>query len=167
MKQTAINYGQVLLELGIPGQDICQAKKIWEMSLPLREALSSPVVQRKQKEKVIEQVFPKSMHAFMKVVCRYQEEELLGEIFRAYEQLADRKAGILQGTLYYVQKPEEGQLEQIRQKLARRNGAQSVQLTLVHKPELIGGFVIRLGDLELDESLLGSMNRLKEKMIRR
>lgn len=167
MKQMAINYGQALLELGVPGEDILQARKTWELSRPLREALSSPVVQRKQKEKVIEQVFPESMHSFMKVICRYQEENLLSEIFQAYEQLANHKAGILQGTLYYVREPEKEQLEQIRQKLARQYGAQSVQLKLIHKPELVGGFVIRLGDLELDESLLGRMNRLKEKMIRR
>lgn len=34
-------------------------------------------------------------------------------------------------------------------------------------PELVGGFVIRIGDLEIDRSLRGSINCLREKMARR
>ena len=30
---------------------------------------------------------------------------------------------------------------------------------------MIGGFIMRIGDLEIDQSILGSMNCLKEKLI--
>lgn len=34
MNQTAINYGQVLLELAVPREDIESSRQIWESSLP-------------------------------------------------------------------------------------------------------------------------------------
>ena len=73
MNQTAINYGQVLLELAVPREDIESSRQIWESSLPLRQALTNPVIQNKQKNKVIDKIFPSSMHSFMKIVCKYQE----------------------------------------------------------------------------------------------
>ena len=51
MNQTAINYGQVLLELAVPREDIESSRQIWESSLPLRQALTNPVIQNKQKNK--------------------------------------------------------------------------------------------------------------------
>ena len=58
MNQTAINYGQVLLELAVPREDIESSRQIWESSLPLRQALTNPVIQNKQKNKVIDKIFP-------------------------------------------------------------------------------------------------------------
>ena len=49
MNQTAINYGQVLLELAVPREDIESSRQIWESSLPLRQALTNPVIQNKLK----------------------------------------------------------------------------------------------------------------------
>jgi len=51
MNQTAINYGQVLLELAVPREDIESSRQIWESSLPLRQALTNPVIQNKQKKR--------------------------------------------------------------------------------------------------------------------
>ena len=95
MNQTAINYGQVLLELAVPREDIESSRQIWESSLPLRQALTNPVIQNKQKNKVIDKIFPSSMHSFMKIVCKYQEESLLSEIFQAYDKLEHESRGIL------------------------------------------------------------------------
>ena len=165
MNQTAINYGQVLLELAVPREDIESSRQIWESSLPLRQALTNPVIQNKQKNKVIDKIFPSSMHSFMKIVCKYQEESLLSEIFQAYDKLEHESRGILCGTLYCVKEPDKSQLEQIDARLCRELNARQVVLHVQPDKSLIGGFIIRIGDLEIDQSILGSMNCLKEKLI--
>lgn len=103
MNQTAINYGQVLLELAVPREDIESSRQIWESSLPLRQALTNPVIQNKQKNKVIDKIFPSSMHSFMKIVCKYQEESLLSEFFR-HTTNWNMKAGVFSVAHYTVSK---------------------------------------------------------------
>ena len=49
--------------------------------------------------------------------------------------------------------------------LCRELNARQVVLHVQPDKSLIGGFIIRIGDLEIDQSILGSMNCLKEKLI--
>ena len=43
----------------------------------------------------------------------------------------------------------------------------AVQLSMVEKKELIGGFVIRTGDREYDRSILGRYKSLRQKLVMR
>lgn len=70
------------------------------------------------------------------------------------------------GTLYYMTEPTKAQLRNIEQGLCKKLGCQQLQLTLEEDHSLIGGFVIRIGDLEIDQSILGSVNGLKQKLTR-
>ena len=49
MKQTAINYGKVLFELGISEDAVETAKQLYLQSEELRKVLNSPIVTRAQK----------------------------------------------------------------------------------------------------------------------
>ncbi|MCI5640938.1 MAG: ATP synthase F1 subunit delta [Lachnospiraceae bacterium] len=167
MKQTAINYGRVLFELGISGEDIADAKQIYLQSEELQKVLCSPIVSAGQKHQVIAKLFPSSMHAFLSKVCDYGEAAILPDIFLAYEACERQSRGILAGTLYYMTEPTKEQLGLLQDKLCKRFGCRQVQLTLEQDSSLIGGFVIRIGDLEIDQSILGSMNCLKQKLTRR
>ena len=157
MKQTAINYGKVLFELGISEDAVETAKQLYLQSEELRKVLNSPIVTRAQKHRIIDKLFPQEMHSFLKKVCDYNEAEILPDIFSAYEIWRRESQGILVGTLYYM--TEQG--------LCKKLGCQQLQLTLEEDHSLIGGFVIRIGDLEIDQSILGSVNGLKQKLTRR
>ena len=92
---------------------------------------------------------------------------MLPDIFRAYQRWYDDSRKIKTGILYYVDKPDSEQLAQIENKLCSQLKCNKVKLALKSRPELIGGFVIRIGDLEIDRSLQGSVNCLTEKLTRR
>lgn len=167
MGQTAINYGKVLFQLSVPREDILSSKEIWENTAELRQALCSPVVKREEKYRVLQQIFPKSMQPFLLTVCKYQKCHLLTEIFEAYQACYEKENGIASGILYYVEKPETEQLLAIEQRLGEKLAVKKVQLTLCKKAELIGGFQIRIGDLEIDESISGKLKLLEQTLIRR
>ena len=147
MKQTAINYGKVLFELGISEDAVETAKQLYLQSEELRKVLNSPIVTRAQKHRIIDKILP--------------------DIFSAYEIWRRESQGILVGTLYYMTEPTKAQLRNIEQGLCKKLGCQQLQLTLEEDHSLIGGFVIRIGDLEIDQSILGSVNGLKQKLTRR
>ena len=51
--------------------------------------------------------------------------------------------------------------------LMKEYGSKAVQLSMVEKKELIGGFVIRTGDREYDRSILGRYKSLRQKLVMR
>ena len=71
---------------------------------------------------------------------------------------------ILTATLSYVVEPNENQLSQIKNYLAKKYNKETVELTMVEQPELIGGFVLKVGDIEEDNSIRGRLNRLEKKL---
>lgn len=167
MTQTAINYGIVLSQLAIPSEDIESSRDIWNESEPLRKALTSPIVSRKEKEAVIGRIFPQSMQSFFKVVCKYGQADLLSEIFEAYKKYKDANEKVVRATLRCVQEPSEKQLEAIKQKVCKQfNGTKAI-IDIEKDASLIGGFVLRVGDIELDESIKGRWKRLSQELTRR
>ena len=88
----------------------------------------------------------------------------IGEIFAAYDVVEAEKNGILQAKLEYVLEPTEDEVAQMKAYLAKKYQKDKVALALEKKPELIGGFVLRVGDIEEDYSMKGRLNRLERRL---
>lgn len=82
MTQISINYAIVLYQLGVSKEDIRYSKELFEAADALYESLASPVVTLHEKYVVIDRLFPESMRAFFKVLCRNQSVSLIDEISR-------------------------------------------------------------------------------------
>ena len=150
MTQTANNYGEVLFELGIKKDTVEESKRIFSLTEQLHKTLESPIISKNEKYSIIEKVFPKEIENFLKVVCDHEK----------YNEANN----ILTATLSYVVEPNENQLSQIKNYLAKKYNKETVELTMVEQPELIGGFVLKVGDIEEDNSIRGRLNRLEKKL---
>ena len=153
MTETSINYAKALYELSVPEEAVLETEKIFRGTPQLKGALENPLVSLKEKEHVIDRVFPQEMKNFLKVTCKYQK------ISSIYD--------ILEAVLTYVTKPEEAQKEKMEDFLRREFGAKEVILTLKEDKSLIGGFILSAGDKEFDWSLRGRYNNLRQKLTRR
>ena len=153
MTETSINYAKALYELSVPEEAVLETEKIFRSTPQLKGALENPLVSLKEKEHVIDRVFPQEMKNFLKVTCKYQK------ISSIYD--------ILEAVLTYVTKPEEAQKEKMEDFLRREFGAKEVILTLREDKSLIGGFILSAGDKEFDWSLRGRYNNLRQKLTRR
>ena len=150
MTQKAINYGIVLYQLGI-SQDMVEEIKALVNGCPeLADALASPVVEHIEKRKIIDRVFDRygsrNLVNFMKTLCDNDGFDMIHDIFEEYEKYAREQQDILSATLYYVTPPTDKQKAGIENFLMKEYGSKAVQLSMVEKKELIGGFVIRTGD---------------------
>ena len=164
MTQTANNYATVLLELGVTREVVDETKEILSLTQDLPKILKSPVVSKQEKHKLIDRIFPDTMKNFLKVVCDYGEADLLEEIFAAYDVVEAEKNGVLQAKLDYVLEPTEDEVAQMKAYLAGKYHKDKVELALEKKPELIGGFVLRVGYIEEDFSMKGRLNRLERRL---
>lgn len=164
MTQTANNYGTVLYELGITKETVEKTKEILKLTSELPQVLGCPVVSGKEKHQVIERFFPKEIQNFLKELCDHDHIDVINDVFAAYQNCYDEKNGILRAKLYGVRLPDEKQLAQIRSYLAEKYQKKQVELEFEEQPELIAGFVLRVGDIEEDFSIRGRLNRLQQKL---
>ncbi len=167
MMQAAINYGQVLYELSIPETVIEEAALALKTVPELKRALNSPVVAKSSKHRVIDRVFPAEIRSFLKVLVDRRDIGLADEVFEAWRSYVCKQNGILEASMYYVTQPEEEQLREIKQTLMKKYRKNDIRLRLIEDPGLIGGFIIRVGDVETDWSLKGRLKQLEQKIMRR
>ena len=130
MTETSINYAKALYELSVPEEAVLETEKIFRSTPQLKGALENPLVSLKEKEHVIDRVFPQEMKNFLKVTCKYQKISSIYDILEAYGNYSRKQKGILKAVLTYVTKPEEAQKEKMEDFLRREFGAKEVILTL-------------------------------------
>lgn len=113
MTETSINYAKALYELSVPEEAVLETEKIFRSTPQLKGALENPLVSLKEKEHVIDRVFPQEMKNFLKVTCKYQKISSIYDILEAYGNYSRKQKGILKAVLTYVTKPEEAQKEKV------------------------------------------------------
>ena len=167
MTQTAINYAKAIFELGFEKQALDKSREIFECAPELMEALVDPSIKISSKRAVIDKLFPESVRNFIKLLCDNGSVALFFEICDAYEAIADEAAGELVAELVYTTAPSDSQLDGIKKKLLKDYGKTSIKLTLTEDKDLLGGFIIKVGDEEIGHSVRGHLKGLSQKLIRR
>lgn len=167
MARTAEIYGKVLYELKIAPADVAAMAEALEQTENLATILDHPVLEKETKHRLIEKIFPKSLHNFMKKLSDNRRCRSYQEILEAYKTCVCREKGILQAVLFCVHQPDEQQKKQMENFLMETYEANGVEFQMVYKPDLIGGFVLQVGDREYDWSLKGKLLRLNQRLIRR
>ena len=152
MTQTADRYGKVLYDLRVPAEDVEQ---------------NDPTLTKEVKHEIIETIFPKSLHNFLKTVSDRRRCDQIDDMLESYRACVRKEKGIVAATLYCVHEPDENQKAQMEQFVRRTYGVNGVEMTVEQQPDLIGGFVLRVGDREFDWSLRGRVRQLQQRLIRR
>ena len=165
MKQAAINYAKALFETGIAQSIVKQAEEIYSQSPQLPMILESPVVDYEKKTRTIERIFPSEIWNFLKLVCYNRKAAYLKDIFQVYESLKKEEQSILTATLFYVTKPEDTYIEQMKEFLRRNYQRAKVELSLVQDSSLMGGFLLQVGNQQYDNSVRGALQQLQQKFM--
>jgi len=83
----------------------------------------------------------------------------LGEVTAAYNALVDAEKGLVRAVLTSASPLSAAEMEALKTSLSRFSGRQ-VELTARQEPGLIGGVVVRLGELIIDGSVRTQLGRL-------
>lgn len=167
MTQKANNYARAIYELGINSADLGEVRDIFSENPELEEALRDPSVPDGAKHNIIDKIFPKATLNFLKLLSDNGGIGLIYEICDAYEALRAEADGVLKAELIYCTPPTEEQIEGIKRRIAKLWGKSKIDLKLTRDTDIIGGFIIRSGDEEIDHSIRGRLAGLSQKLIRR
>ncbi len=80
------------------------------------------------------------------------------EVVETFRGLVDRKVGLLRGRLIVPVAPRPEQVEKLSASLSKELGSR-VELATELRPELLAGFVVRVGSLVFDGSLDAQLKR--------
>ncbi|MDR1099826.1 MAG: F0F1 ATP synthase subunit delta [Treponema sp.] len=83
-----------------------------------------------------------------------------GSLIGAIEKIIDRQRGVLECVLESADPPDEDVQEDLKQALMKKTGAKDIRFLSQIRPELLGGFRLRLGDEILDASLRGQLGQM-------
>ncbi|MDR1319211.1 MAG: F0F1 ATP synthase subunit delta [Treponema sp.] len=87
----------------------------------------------------------------------------IDSIVRQIERRLDAQKGILEAVLECAAPPEGGFEEYLKSGIKKRTGAPEIRLLICRKPEILGGYRLRIGGFCVDASLKGLLaNMAKE-----
>lgn len=127
--------------------------------------LKNPIVRSEKKNQVVKAIFgerinPLSM-AFFGIVARKNRESILDAIAAAFIDLYDESKGIKRATVTTTVPLTDELRAAFKALVTKSTGAKGVELEELTNPNLIGGYVLRIGDEQLDASLRSQLNELK------
>lgn len=162
MKRISMTYGQVLFELGMKKESLQKAQDMLHENKELLRALENPMITKK--ENVVDKLFSDDLKSFLKIVCDNDDIDCFDEAVEYYDELKRKTDKIIKAEFDYVTMPKDEQLERIKQYLMKQYQADEVDLTLKEDKDLIGGFMLKVGDHVYDNSLSGKMRKLQQKL---
>lgn len=156
------NCGKILFSLNLPYKDIENAINLWNENPVLSEALCSPAISKYERQNVINKLFPKRISGFLKVMCEFDYLGDFNEIIKAYEACSLEAQNIVRAQLYYVTEPSDKIKQSFRQTLCKKYNASDTVLECIEDKSLVGGYKLKVGDIEYDKSIKGTIDALRK-----
>lgn len=165
-------YAKSVLELAIEKGVLEQVKEDMDfldaVSKSSREfslTLSSPIVTSDKKEKVLKALFEKKGNpltlTFFEIITRKNRASLLLDIAREFKKQYNAYKGIQVAELTTTFPINDELRAKFVQAVKDISGLQQVELVEKVNQELIGGFVLKVNDRQLDESLSSKLKNLR------
>jgi ATP synthase F1 delta subunit len=93
--------------------------------------------------------------------CLKYIDLLLGKI----EQMLDEQKGILHITVESAVSPDSGFEEELAQMIKQKTAAAGIKIKSHVRHELLGGYLLRIGDFYVDASLKGQLENMRAELI--
>lgn len=148
--------------------DIEVVNKLCQESTDFRLLLESPVVKTAQKIKLAKAIFGQQLNPltmnFLELVFTNKRESELAGICRNFLLFYHQDLGVKTAVITTAVEMDANMLAQIQAKLESEFKAQ-VELSKQVDPKLIGGFVLRIDDQQVDTSISSQLRKVKEKLL--
>lgn len=138
-------------------------------SRPLLLMMKNPIVRAEKKNAIIKAVFegrlnPMTM-AFFQIIAKKNREAILDAIAEEFINQYNRLNGIERATVITTVPLTDALRKKFRDIVLKTTGGKLVELEEKIDSRLVGGYVLRLGDQQVDESIRSQLNDLRLKFL--
>ncbi|MEQ8469975.1 MAG: ATP synthase F1 subunit delta [Marinoscillum sp.] len=169
----AVRYAKPLLALAEEHKSLEAVKKDMEDFAALCKTnrdfvamLKSPIIPNLKKAEILKLIFDKKVNAltfsFLELVARKNREQYLPEIAREFVVLYNNKMGYQEATITTAVAIDDKLRKEFEKLVADVTGKKPLMTEKIN-PELVGGYILKLGDRQIDESISGQLKDLKLK----
>ena len=172
--KSAVRYATALLELAtehnkveLIEQDILQLLKTAEEVHDFQVFLNSPLIIIDKKIAVIKQIFTdfnQTTIDFLSLVTQNGRETVMIDIAKQFVSLLKAQRGIVPITIISAQQLEDHTKQSILSKISAAITG-TAEITEQIDADLIGGFIVRMGDHQIDASVASQLKRLKQQFV--
>jgi F-type H+-transporting ATPase subunit delta len=134
----------------------------------LQYVIQSPVIKVGEKIRLFEESFRDTFHSlaftFINLVLKHRREEHLAGMCRYFLDLLKSDQGIRSAELVTTIAPDEKLRQQIIRLISRKYACQ-VELQEKVDKAIVGGFILRVDDQQIDASISSKLKRIKTELI--
>ena len=170
--RAAIRYAKALLEQAGEANiqdvifgDMRSVYNTIQGSRELQVALQSPVIKAEDKKQILEKIFTdqdKLTLSLIRVLAANRRSDILGQVAKSYVDLYKTQKGIKDAKVITAVPLTDALEEKVMAKVKQLTGSQSVTLTNEVDANILGGFILRVGDVQYDASIRNQFENLKK-----
>ena len=170
----ARNYAEALLMLARKAEDpagwgnmLRQVANAIESDATLRHFLNSPRIAGEAKTSVLTKALsdrvPRLFMRFIQMLVQNRRQSIIPRIAEEYETLLDESLNIVHARVTVAKPLSEDEGKALADRLSTTIGRQVVPHIEV-QPAILGGVIVRLGDVVMDGSLRRKLQGMKRRM---
>ena len=169
--RAAIRYAKALLNLATDSKTAEVVNKDMKLiadtlaeSKDLSEALLSPVISSSIKKSTLLEVFKntdKSTSSLIDTLVANNRIDILGDVASKYNQLFDESKGIEVATVTTAVELSADLKKKVLAKAKELTG-KNVEVENIIDESILGGFILRIGDVQYNASVANQLNKLKQ-----
>ncbi|WGF93586.1 ATP synthase F1 subunit delta [Aequorivita marisscotiae] len=171
MSRAAIRYAKAILQKANENNteavvfgDMQSVYTTLEDSRELRAVLQSPVIKANDKKEALLKIFKKqseATHSLINILIANKRASLLGSVAKSYVDIYNTQQGVKTATVITAV-PLTSEMEtKVLAKVKELTGSDKVTLNHQIDSEIIGGFILRMGDTQYNASIANQLGNLK------
>ena len=174
MKGTIVasRYAKSLLDLSIErnildkvNNDMVQLSEIFADSADLVSVLNNPTINAAKKTEVFTAIFNGKMEKisldFIRLITKNSRESLLPVIAQNFTKLYKSHNNILDVELISAVALDDATKSEIMNKVKSKFEGSTIELTENIDESILGGFIVKIGDKQIDASIASQLTNLK------
>jgi len=144
-------------------------KKLLIDSSDFREMISNPTIQKEEKKNIISAItqnnnFSKTGKKFLGFLTVKNRLFFLNQIIESFLNFLSNVKGELKAKLLSAKKLSKADIEKIEKELSSDFNS-PIKIEYKHEPSLIGGLIIQVGSIMVDNSIKNKLRQLEKSMI--
>lgn len=162
--KSLIDLAQEQGSLEVIKVDMEQIVALIKSSSELQAVLGNPIIKTDKKNSILEALFKDKVRpeilGFFNIMVRKGRSELVYATAQEFIREYNEVKGIVKAEVTSATALSEANLQSLKAKIAQEINAEVILTNKVDET-LIGGFVVKVGDRQLDVSIAGKLNKLE------
>lgn len=176
LSKISVRYAKALFEVASEKNVLDEVSKdmevLYEAARGVNEFhdfLDNPVLPPIEKKKAIHEIFGDKLNSltldFLDLVIKNNRLAFIEGIARQYKDRYKKHMGIVEAVITSVQ-PLDKDLKEKIIKLIRTRIDKKIQLEEISNPDIIGGFILKIDDEQIDASVKTQLNKIEKELLR-